>query len=78
MIAECMGLGTGEFRAPNFKGAGGLPCSLEWLARRGEARFLTGKEAKYIDATVDQYNSTIAGVQGIQCVLGRLRFAKAP
>lgn len=38
MIARCMGLGIDEFRAPNFHGAGGLPCSIEWLARRLEDR----------------------------------------
>jgi len=39
LIAECMGMPAGTFRAPNFHGAGGLPCSLEWLARRVEDKY---------------------------------------
>jgi hypothetical protein len=39
LIAERMGIGAGEFRAPNFQGAGGLPCSIEWLARRIEDQY---------------------------------------
>lgn len=34
MIAEAMGLDVTSFRVPNFRGSGGLPCNLEWLARR--------------------------------------------
>ena len=36
LIAERLHLAPHEFRLPNFTGAGGLPCSLEWLARRLE------------------------------------------
>jgi hypothetical protein len=36
MIAERMGLDLDTFRLPDFRGAGGLPCSIEWLARRLE------------------------------------------
>jgi hypothetical protein len=39
LIAQRMGIAAGGFRAPNFHGAGGLPCSLEWLARRIEDRY---------------------------------------
>jgi len=39
LIAERMGMAAGEFRAPNFHGAGGLPCSIEWLARRIEDQY---------------------------------------
>jgi hypothetical protein len=39
LIAECMGMPAGAFRAPSFQGAGGLPCSLEWLARRLEQHY---------------------------------------
>ena len=39
MIAGCMDLGLDEFRLPNFRGSGGLPCSIEWLARRLEERY---------------------------------------
>lgn len=39
LIAECMGMPASAFRAPNFQGAGGLPCSLEWLARRLEQHY---------------------------------------
>jgi hypothetical protein len=39
LIAERMGMAAGDFRAPNFQGAGGLPCSLEWLARRIEDKY---------------------------------------
>lgn len=37
-IAATMGLGVDEFRVPNLRGAGGLPCSIEWLARQLEDR----------------------------------------
>jgi hypothetical protein len=36
LIAERMQLGPEEFRVPDFMGAGGLPCSIEWLSRRLE------------------------------------------
>jgi lysophospholipase L1-like esterase len=39
LIAEAMGLGPDAFRRPDFRGKGGLPCSIEWLARRLEDRF---------------------------------------
>lgn len=39
MIADAMGLDVTTFRRPNFRGSGGLPCNLEWLARRLEERF---------------------------------------
>src|SRR5262245_32527243 len=47
LIARALGLVPGEFRLPDFRGKGGLPCSLEWLARRLEERYgaaLTGLE----------------------------------
>ncbi|MBA3539085.1 MAG: lipase, partial [Deltaproteobacteria bacterium] len=60
MIAEAMGLAASEFAYPDFAGCGGLPCSIEWLARRLEATHgarITGLEwlaaartlATYID-----------------------------
>ena len=39
MIAEAMGIRPPEFRLPDFRGKGGLPCSLEWLARRLEEKY---------------------------------------
>jgi hypothetical protein len=39
MIADCMGLTDGEFRLPDFKGSGGLPLNLEWLARKLEHKY---------------------------------------
>ncbi len=33
LVAERMGIPRSDFRVPNFMGAGGLPCNLEWLAR---------------------------------------------
>src|SRR5690606_9132409 len=39
LIARAMGLGQDEFAQPDFRGKGGLPCSVEWLARRLEERY---------------------------------------
>jgi hypothetical protein len=40
LIARAMGLAVpGGFRLPDFRGKGGLPCSIEWLARRLEERY---------------------------------------
>src|SRR5262245_50355985 len=39
MIARAMGLGVDEFRLPDFRGRGGLPLSVEWLARGLEERY---------------------------------------
>jgi lysophospholipase L1-like esterase len=39
LIAERMGLDLDSFRLPTFYGCGGLPCSLEWLARRLEDKY---------------------------------------
>ena len=39
LVAECMGLGLNDFRAPDFKGSGGLPLNIEWLARKLERIF---------------------------------------
>ena len=39
MIARAMGLGVVDFRLPDFKGRGGLPLSVEWLARGLEERY---------------------------------------
>lgn len=39
MIAEAMGLDDVNFRQPNFRGAGGLPCNIEWLARKLEEKY---------------------------------------
>ncbi|MFA4844938.1 MAG: hypothetical protein WC654_00040 [Patescibacteria group bacterium] len=38
MIARCMGIGAAEFRVPDFRGSGGLPLNLEWLARELQRR----------------------------------------
>jgi GDSL-like Lipase/Acylhydrolase len=39
LIGRAMGLSDAQFRLPNFRGAGGLPCSFEWIARRLQDRF---------------------------------------
>lgn len=39
IIADCMGLDVSMFRRPNFRGSGGLPCNIEWVARRLEEKF---------------------------------------
>lgn len=40
VIARSMNLDLQkEFRLPDFRGRGGLPCSIEWLARRLEERY---------------------------------------
>jgi GDSL-like Lipase/Acylhydrolase len=39
MIASAMGLAVDEFRLPDFRGRGGLPLSVEWLARNLEDRY---------------------------------------
>src|SRR4051812_37964983 len=39
LVAEAMGLSSAQFRLPDFRGSGGLPCNFEWLARRLEERF---------------------------------------
>jgi len=39
MVAEAMGLARSEFRIPDFSGRGGLPCNLEWLARKLQEKF---------------------------------------
>lgn len=39
LIANCMGLDATTFRRPNFRGAGGLPFNIEWLARRLEQKY---------------------------------------
>jgi len=37
LIADAMGLGRRKFRLPDFRGKGGLPLNIEYLARRLEA-----------------------------------------
>lgn len=39
LIARAMGLDLRGFRQPDFRGKGGLPCNVEWLARRLEERY---------------------------------------
>jgi GDSL-like Lipase/Acylhydrolase len=40
VIARAMGLDIQrDFRLPDFRGRGGLPCSIEWLSRRLEERY---------------------------------------
>src|SRR6266545_466798 len=39
MIARVMNLRQDEFRLPDFRGKGGMPCSIEWLARRLEDHY---------------------------------------
>lgn len=39
MVADCLGLGPGDFTTPNFKGMGGLPFNLEWMARQLEESY---------------------------------------
>lgn len=40
LIATALGLDLDQqFRQPDFRGSGGLPCSIEWLARRLQQRF---------------------------------------
>ncbi len=39
IIARALGLGIDQFRQPDFRGKGGLPCSIEWLARRLEETY---------------------------------------
>ena len=39
MIARAMGLGVRDFLLPDFRARGGLPLSVEWLARRLEERY---------------------------------------
>jgi len=53
MIAECMGLGPGDFRLPDFTGAGGLPLNIEGIARQLEK----------------DYGNTISNFQWIGAVL---------
>lgn len=39
LIARAMGLGVRDFLLPDFTGRGGMPLSVEWLARRLEDRY---------------------------------------
>ncbi len=39
MIAECLGIPSTDFRVPDFRGKGGLPLNIEWLAGKLEAKF---------------------------------------
>ena len=39
LLARSLGATPETFLTPDFRGRGGLPCSLEWLARRLEQRF---------------------------------------
>lgn len=39
LIAKAMGLGVENFRMPDFRGRGGLPLNIEWLARRLEEKY---------------------------------------
>jgi len=39
VIGHAMGLDVTTFQRPDFRGKGGLPCNIEWLARRLEERY---------------------------------------
>ena len=47
LVADRMGLGMQDFRLPDFKGSGGLPLNLEWLARQLERAW--GSDVRFFE-----------------------------